>query len=129
MLNPNRTPREGGCRPVATVLGINTLFEPELMVELEAPAVARSNPPAGGILSAGHQRRGEGTDLALEKVPTGGTRSFFSGVPRSVGVQWVQAPWLASSIEASSFAVRLGTTCPMGDGRSAVGHDQEEGVV
>lgn len=29
-----------GCKPVATLLGINALFEPELMVELEATAVA-----------------------------------------------------------------------------------------
>ena len=29
-----------GCKPVATLLGINALFSPELMVELEATAVA-----------------------------------------------------------------------------------------
>jgi hypothetical protein len=45
MLHPNRTPARGGCKPVATVLGINSLFEPELMIELEATPVARSNPP------------------------------------------------------------------------------------
>ena len=31
---------EDGCRPVSTLLGVNALFEPELMVELEATAVA-----------------------------------------------------------------------------------------
>lgn len=29
-----------GCRPVSTLLGVATLFEPELMIELEATAVA-----------------------------------------------------------------------------------------
>ena len=29
-----------GCKPVATLLGVNALFEPELMIELEATAVA-----------------------------------------------------------------------------------------
>jgi enamine deaminase RidA (YjgF/YER057c/UK114 family) len=29
-----------GCRPVCTLLGVTALFEPELMVELEATAVA-----------------------------------------------------------------------------------------
>jgi len=29
-----------GCRPVSTLLGVTGLFEPELMVELEATAVA-----------------------------------------------------------------------------------------
>ena len=45
MLNPNRTRREGRCKPVATLVGITALFEPELIVELEATAVTRSNPP------------------------------------------------------------------------------------
>jgi enamine deaminase RidA (YjgF/YER057c/UK114 family) len=31
---------EAGCRPVCTLLGVATLFEPELMIELEATAVA-----------------------------------------------------------------------------------------
>jgi enamine deaminase RidA (YjgF/YER057c/UK114 family) len=29
-----------GCRPVCTLLGVTALFEPELMIELEATAVA-----------------------------------------------------------------------------------------
>lgn len=29
-----------GCRPVCTLLGVARLFEPELMIELEATAVA-----------------------------------------------------------------------------------------
>lgn len=29
-----------GCRPVSTLLGVSSLFEPELMIELEATAVA-----------------------------------------------------------------------------------------
>ena len=29
-----------GCKPVATLLGVSALFEPELMIELEATAVA-----------------------------------------------------------------------------------------
>lgn len=29
-----------GCRPVSTLLGVTALFEPELMIELEATAVA-----------------------------------------------------------------------------------------
>ena len=29
-----------GCRPVSTLLGVAALFEPELMIELEATAVA-----------------------------------------------------------------------------------------
>jgi len=29
-----------GCRPVSTLLGVTSLFEPELMIELEATAVA-----------------------------------------------------------------------------------------
>ena len=29
-----------GCKPVATLLGVRALFEPELMIELEATAVA-----------------------------------------------------------------------------------------
>jgi len=29
-----------GCKPVSTLLGVTKLFEPELMVELEATAVA-----------------------------------------------------------------------------------------
>jgi enamine deaminase RidA (YjgF/YER057c/UK114 family) len=29
-----------GCKPVATLLGVKALFEPELMIELEATAVA-----------------------------------------------------------------------------------------
>jgi enamine deaminase RidA (YjgF/YER057c/UK114 family) len=29
-----------GCKPVATLLGVAALFEPEIMVELEATAVA-----------------------------------------------------------------------------------------
>ena len=29
-----------GCRPVGTLLGVTRLFEPEIMVELEATAVA-----------------------------------------------------------------------------------------
>ena len=29
-----------GCRPVSTLLGVTALFEPEVMVELEATAVA-----------------------------------------------------------------------------------------
>jgi enamine deaminase RidA (YjgF/YER057c/UK114 family) len=29
-----------GCRPVCTLLGVTALFEPELIVELEATAVA-----------------------------------------------------------------------------------------
>jgi len=29
-----------GCKPVATLLGVEALFEPELMIELEATAVA-----------------------------------------------------------------------------------------
>ena len=29
-----------GCKPVSTLLGVDALFEPELMVELEATAVA-----------------------------------------------------------------------------------------
>jgi hypothetical protein len=40
MLNPNRTPRKGGRKPVATLVGITALFQPELMVELEATPVA-----------------------------------------------------------------------------------------
>ena len=31
---------EDGCKPVSTLLEVNQLFEPELMVELEATAVA-----------------------------------------------------------------------------------------
>lgn len=31
---------EDGCRPVSTLLGVTRLFEPELMIELEATAVA-----------------------------------------------------------------------------------------
>ena len=31
---------EDGCRPVSTLLGVTALFEPELMIELEATAVA-----------------------------------------------------------------------------------------
>ena len=31
---------EDGCKPVSTLLGITKLFEPELMIELEATAVA-----------------------------------------------------------------------------------------
>lgn len=31
---------EDGCRPVSTLLGVAALFEPEIMVELEATAVA-----------------------------------------------------------------------------------------
>jgi enamine deaminase RidA (YjgF/YER057c/UK114 family) len=31
---------EDGCKPVSTLLGVNQLFEPEIMVELEATAVA-----------------------------------------------------------------------------------------
>jgi enamine deaminase RidA (YjgF/YER057c/UK114 family) len=29
-----------GCRPVCTLLGVAALFEPEIMIELEATAVA-----------------------------------------------------------------------------------------
>jgi enamine deaminase RidA (YjgF/YER057c/UK114 family) len=29
-----------GCRPVSTLLGVSALFEPEIMIELEATAVA-----------------------------------------------------------------------------------------
>jgi enamine deaminase RidA (YjgF/YER057c/UK114 family) len=29
-----------GCRPVGTLLGVAALFEPEIMIELEATAVA-----------------------------------------------------------------------------------------
>lgn len=29
-----------GCKPVSTLLGVNRLFEPEIMIELEATAVA-----------------------------------------------------------------------------------------
>jgi enamine deaminase RidA (YjgF/YER057c/UK114 family) len=29
-----------GCKPVSTLLGVTKLFEPEIMVELEATAVA-----------------------------------------------------------------------------------------
>ena len=29
-----------GCKPVSTLLGVTRLFEPEIMVELEATAVA-----------------------------------------------------------------------------------------
>jgi len=31
---------EDGCRPVSTLLGVAALFEPEIMIELEATAVA-----------------------------------------------------------------------------------------
>ena len=31
---------EDGCKPVATLLGVTQLFEPEIMIELEATAVA-----------------------------------------------------------------------------------------
>ena len=31
---------EDGCKPVSTLLGVTKLFEPEIMVELEATAVA-----------------------------------------------------------------------------------------
>lgn len=31
---------EDGCKPVCTLLGVSGLFEPELMIELEATAVA-----------------------------------------------------------------------------------------
>ena len=31
---------EDGCRPVGTLLGVTRLFEPEIMIELEATAVA-----------------------------------------------------------------------------------------
>ena len=31
---------EDGCRPVSTLLGVTRLFEPEILVELEATAVA-----------------------------------------------------------------------------------------
>ena len=31
---------QDGCKPVSTLLGVNALFEPEIMVELEATAVA-----------------------------------------------------------------------------------------
>jgi enamine deaminase RidA (YjgF/YER057c/UK114 family) len=31
---------EDGCKPVCTLLGVTRLFEPELMIELEATAVA-----------------------------------------------------------------------------------------
>ncbi len=31
---------EDGCKPVSTLLGVTRLFEPEIMVELEATAVA-----------------------------------------------------------------------------------------
>ncbi|MDX1577229.1 MAG: RidA family protein [Gemmatimonadota bacterium] len=31
---------EDGCRPVSTLLGVTRLFDPELMIELEATAVA-----------------------------------------------------------------------------------------
>ena len=31
---------QDGCKPVSTLLGVNQLFEPEIMVELEATAVA-----------------------------------------------------------------------------------------
>lgn len=31
---------EDGCKPVCTLLGVSALFEPELMIELEATAVA-----------------------------------------------------------------------------------------
>jgi enamine deaminase RidA (YjgF/YER057c/UK114 family) len=31
---------EDGCKPVSTLLGVTALFEPELMIELEATAVA-----------------------------------------------------------------------------------------
>ena len=31
---------EAGCKPAATLLGVTRLFEPELMIELEATAVA-----------------------------------------------------------------------------------------
>ena len=31
---------EDGCKPVRTLLGVTRLFEPEIMVELEATAVA-----------------------------------------------------------------------------------------
>ena len=31
---------EDGCKPVSTLLGVDRLFEPSIMVELEATAVA-----------------------------------------------------------------------------------------
>jgi enamine deaminase RidA (YjgF/YER057c/UK114 family) len=31
---------EDGCKPACTLLGVNRLFEPEIMIELEATAVA-----------------------------------------------------------------------------------------
>ena len=31
---------QDGCKPVSTLLGVNRLFEPEIMIELEATAVA-----------------------------------------------------------------------------------------
>ena len=31
---------EDGCKPVSTLLGVTRLFEPEIMIELEATAVA-----------------------------------------------------------------------------------------